>query len=607
MNNHSETIAKFPSAAVYLNSELLKMFQLPAWRVEKDSKTLVDRPLKFDPDDVLDSLGTLAVEENLDEFRMKQFLTENFFDHPSEDKSIVVHTPNDYDPELPLFADASSSNELRRFAGNLKHRWLELSRRFAMMDHLPAYQKYEELPQLERSSLIPLPYPFFIPGGRFREVYYWDSLWIVHGLIASDMLESAMGVVRNLLYLVQVVGFVPNGNRVYYLNRSQPPVLPEAVKAVFDALSTNNKKCLWLEECVPILTKEYDTFMACRRANLTDNNGEQTPLCVYNVDTNKPRPESYKEDVETAVQASLKRSDSKSRIGPCLDEVSNLMFANDSGKSEQMYCDLASGAESGWDFSSRWFGSDKRGLSSIRTSKIIPACLNSILLLSEKNIADFHRFLHEQTGDEDHAQECNRFKAAAKNRSAAMNEHMWCSVTKMWRDFDLEKKVQTDSESAAGLMPLWARIWEDSEWCLDDAKDLIAALEESVLYQPGGLATTTRTSHEQWDFPNTWAPLADVVVDGLNALHRDFPTCGAANLAREIALRTLRVMYQGWAKENVMHEKYNALEADGTRGEGGEYEPQTGFGWSNGVALKMMKAYCTEIEEVVTLAPTKAI
>lgn len=207
---------------------------------------------------------------------------------------------------------------------------------------------------------------------------------------------------------------------MYYLNRSQPPVLPEEVKAIFNALQTVAEKRNWPEECLPMLAKEYETFMACRAAELVDKYGQETPLCVLN--TTQPRPESCKEYVETAVQASLKRSDSKSRIGPCLDEISDLLFTNDSGKSAQIYRDLASGAEFGWEFSSRWFGSEKRGLSSIRTSKIVPACLNSILLLGEKNIADFHQFLYKQNGNEEHK--------LAKRRTEAMNKFMWCSVSR---------------------------------------------------------------------------------------------------------------------------------------------------------------------------------
>lgn len=116
-------------------------------------------------------------------------------------------------------------------------------------------------------------------------------------------------------------------------------------------------------------------------------------------------------------------------------------------------------------------------------------------------------------------------------------------------------------ERQAQLMPLWTRTWEDSDRTVDDAKALVDTIEESALYQPGGLATTTRKSHEQWDIPNTWAPLADVVVDGLNALQNSFPNCGAGNIALEISLRSLKVMYQGWDKDNEIHSKLMVLAA----------------------------------------------
>ena len=586
--------SQFAAAQIFCNDELLRSLQLAPWRPSSDSKTLVDIPLKSHPDEVLDAFAKYQVNPN--PVDAKEFLATYFHDSPEDDVQILPHEPCDYTPELPLFAINSNSYELKQFSGDLKSRWSTLARTFDV--HVD--EKYERLPENPYSSLIPLPYPFFVPGGRFRECYYWDTLWIVHGLLASDMIVSAINVVRNLLYLVVQFGFVPNGNRVYYLNRSQPPVLAEAVNAVFERLTSAEDKRKWLLEAVPILEREYETFMECRRApGVTTPSGDPTPLCVYQVKTTKPRPESYKEDIETAAIRVLKRNDSKVMLGSeALDEVSSLILGQNKGPMEQTYQDIASGAESGWDFTSRWFGNQRKGLSSIKTSKIIPVCLNSVLLRCEKLLSSFHIFLSgDDEDDAMHISAAQKFKNLADDRAMAMNQLMWCPITQMWMDYDIELGCQTSVESAAGLMPLWAGCWEGAQWSDEDAEKLVNALKASRLMAKGGLATTALNTGEQWDFPNCWAPLSDFAVSGLRRLEDRFPGCGAGDAAKEIALRTLRSMYLGWHRDSVMHEKYDADAADGSRGNGGEYEPQVGFGWSNGVALKLMEQYVDEIDK----------
>ncbi len=584
--------AQFASAQIFCNDELLRSLQLAPWRPSTDSKTFVDVPLKAHPDEILDAFTKLQVNPN--PIDAKLFLATYFHDSPEDDRQITLHQPIDYTPELPLFAINSNSFALKEFSGDLKSRWSTLARSF----NVSVEERYARLPDNPYSSLIPLPYPFFVPGGRFRECYYWDTLWIVHGLLASDMILSAINVVRNLLYLVVNFGFVPNGNRVYYLNRSQPPVLAEAVFAVYERLTSVKDKRNWLLETVPILEREYETFMECRRApGVTTASGDPTPLCVYAVKTSKPRPESYKEDIETAAIRVLKRNDSKVMLGSeGLDEVSNLILGQNKGPMEQTYQDIASGAESGWDFTSRWFGNHRKGLSSIKTSKIIPVCLNSVLLRCEKLLASFHHFLSGDEDDARHVSAAQKFTARANERAMAMNQLMWCPITKMWMDYDIEMESQTSVESAAGLMPLWAGCWEGAQWSHDDAAKVVEALRESRLMAKGGLATTTKNSGEQWDYPNCWAPLADFAATGLRHLEERFPGCGGGDTAKEIALRTLRSMYLGWHRDSLMHEKYDAELGDGSRGQGGEYEPQVGFGWSNGVALKLMEEYVEDID-----------
>lgn len=584
MDNHAALA--YESARVYCNDGLLSMLQMAPWRPFKDSKTMVDLPLRVHPDLVIDAFDKLGDHppENLG----RKFLKDNFFDAPEDDVSIVNHIPTDYTEGPPLALDHTRAHD---FSADLKARWLHLCRRFRSSSPDP------------RSSLIPLPHSFFVPGGRFRECYYWDTLWIVHGLISSDMLTSAIGVVRNLLHLADKLGFVPNGNRVYYLNRSQPPVLPDCVRAVFEALPTQREKRDWLEEALPVLEKEYRSFMECRRhpPGALPNNAQ---LAVFRVNTSKPRPESYSEDIHTATEAILKRSDSQSSLsGEEFENAKPLILDMRRSHLDQVYQDIASGAESGWDFTSRWLRDHTKGLSTICTTKIVPACLNSVLLRDEKLIAEFHIYLagmleyDEEDRRNQHLERAQEFKSAAARRTVAMNTLMWSPTHRMWMDYDMKLRAQTSSITIAGLMPLWAHAWEGAGWTVANAASVVDELmNRSGLVAEGGIACTSNRSDEQWDFPNMWTPLVDLAISGLRDLEAAFPGCGAAAAAEEIAMRTLRSLHQGWLRDGVMHEKYDASFTDGRRGERGEYEPQEGFGWTNGVALKLMTEYISSIE-----------
>jgi len=140
--------------------------------------------------------------------------------------------------EKPAQFSAIKDKELLSFAYELNRRWNELARKVNLdFGNLGACKSdcSTFLEVLDQRTLI-------IPGGRFREGYYWDSYWIVKGLIASNLLDSAETVVRNFLLILQKYGFIPNGFRKYYLNRSQPPFLTLMVKDVTEALSKSGKK-----------------------------------------------------------------------------------------------------------------------------------------------------------------------------------------------------------------------------------------------------------------------------------------------------------------------------------------------------------------------------
>lgn len=582
----------FPSAKVFCNLQLLEALQNSPLRPFEDSKTLVDLELKLEPDEVLRLFASFPKQPCRDEF--DSFMDEVFM-APDDSVGDVVRStvPVDYSDAMPLYMKElrEPSDKLIAFVSDLKGRWRELCRETVDGVHCKLST---------HSSLIPLPFPFFIPGGRFRECYYWDTLWTVKGLVASDMLKSAKAAVRNLLHLVDRIGFVPNGNRVYYLNRSQPPLLTEAVKVVFDATESTAEQIEWLEEAVPMLDKEYNWF--CENRSVSSKYPSEAfsgrSLSVYYADTVHPRPESFKEDT-----ASLDR------------RLQTPLRVYEESTSTSLYKNLASAAESGWDFSSRWFlESDERRLESIQICRIVPVCLNSILLKAEKDLSSFHRLLAEQKGsaredsrtvksnrlgcDMDHDSHLElsiQYDHLAKKRAAEMCDLLWNQEEGFWFDYSLQFGSCTKVVSCAGIMPVWAGCGVE-KWELADAKRFVDFLvHHSGLLQLGGLSCTNQTSAEQWDFPNCWPPLIDFAVEALQRLGKRFPASGAEMAAETIAMRFLETALKGWSRDSNMHEKYDSRVKCGNRGTGGEYAPQTGFGWTNGTILWLLRDFADHL------------
>lgn len=611
---------------------LLWRIQMSPFCPHPDSKTFVDLSLRYPPQIVLQNLNNLS--SPISEIQYHNFLASNFSTEPdhlhigpdwSVRSIVIAHVPSDYNSKQPNFISeltqkSSFPLQLSSYLIALKQYWRFLCRTFD--------PKVRRFSQVRYSTIIPLPHPFFIPGGRFRECYYWDTLWVVKGLLACDMATSAQDAVRNLLFLVHQYGFVPNGSRLYYLSRSQPPVLAECVRLIYNALP-EPKQLPWLREALPALDKELTFFHAHRAVSVVLPHSPCTArtLSVYAADTTRPRPESFKEDVSTA--AATLSPENKSII----------------------YRNIATAAESGWDFSSRWFATEhlvdtsvdsKTAIASLRTYHIIPVCLNSLLLHAERTVAAFHHALAhadlsrqgngsetttssellERSGNvgneppvstsnvrtcfpdrkgtdasvRTHMERGNRLLDIAAARERDMVDLLWDRHKAFWFDVDGMQNEKTAVVSCAGLMPIWAECNKEN-WNAHDATRLVRFLmNESGLLCPGGLAATSNRSGQQWDFPNSWPPLIDFVVGALEKLATAFPECGASEAAAEIARRFVRSTFRGWCRDGVMHEKYDSTSLQGDRGEGGEYEPQTGFGWTNGTVLWLVRYFLQKDE-----------
>ena len=408
------------------------------------------------------------------------------------------------------------------------------------------------------STLLPLPYSYVVPGGRFREVYYWDSYFTMLGLEVDGRNDIATDMLKNFAYEIDKYGHIPNGNRSYYLSRSQPPFF----SLMIDLIAQHNGKDIYTTY-LPELQAEYDYWMQGENSVLPGHAARNvvrlldgTVLNRYWDERAAPRDESYAEDVRTALLSSRPAS---------------VVWQN-----------LRAGAESGWDFSSRWLA-DGKTLGTIRTLALLPPDLNSLLTHLETTLSAAYSL----KGDAEHAA---AYARRAQARTAAIQRLMWDPRDGVFTDYLWREGTTTRTVTAATLYPLFLGLASSEE------AQSVAGIVDGTLLQPGGLATTTVTSGQQWDAPNGWAPLQWIAVTGLRNYDQ-------AALAQEIATRWVAKTIAGYQQQAKLVEKYDVMTTGGDAGSGGEYATQIGFGWTNGVLLALGSLYPDLKAEAATATP----
>lgn len=441
---------------------------------------------------------------------------------------------------------------------------LKLPENQPMMRHIETLWQYllrqPELVVNRYSTIIPLKYPYIVPGGRFREIYYWDSFFTMLGLISGGRVDEAEDMINNFADLIDNLKMIPNGNRVYYLTRSQPPFFSLMV----DLVSWYKKDYFWGAKYLDEMLAEYQFWMHGLE-ELSDSNKQAINRVVlvneedgvlnryYDFDT-IPREESFKADYTAATKIP--------------DSLRSGFFRN-----------LRASAESGWDFSSRWF-KDGKSLLNIETTDILPVDLNCLLYFLENRLG----FFYELTGNIERSE---LFKTKASQRAALINRLFYNEEDGFYHDYNWKEGRQTPVKSLAGCFPLYFGIAKP-----EYAERIARNLAKNFL-MPGGLVTTLNETHEQWDAPNGWAPLQWIAVKGL----REY---GLDSLAEEIKTRWVTLNGNVYKRTGRMLEKYN-VENLGLFAGGGEYPLQDGFGWTNGVA----EAFINNLDEAFLIKKLK--
>lgn len=469
-----------------------------------DYKTFVDAVPKRSPKVILQDYRSSHSEAGFD---LKAFVLENF--------------------ELPQplpFIEVDTGQDLQ---AHLRSHWTNLVRQPVKTD--------------PNSTLIELPYPYVVPGGRFREMFYWDSYFTILGLLASGEDELALGMIRNFAYLIDEYGYIPNGNRSYFLSRSQPPFFAATLTAYAEKHGQEA-----ILEFLPHLEKEYDYWMD-HQAEIPKGEYVGRHLIVlgngdyfnrYYGAKDYARAEGYGKEMRWAESIP--------------DEERPQFFRN-----------LRTVCESGWDFSTRWYA-DGRHKSTIHAMDLAPVDLQSLLYMAEHLLYE----LHQQLGN---APQASFYQSRAERRKELIHRYHFAPTQGIYLDYDFVGDSLTNRPTLAMLYPLYA------ECATPEAAQVVGNFVRARFLSDGGLATSLVDSGEQWDYPNGWAPHQFIGVQGLlNYDQRD--------LALEIARRWLHLNEKVYREEGKMMEKYNVIDTTLKAG-GGEYPNQDGFGWTNGVAL----------------------
>lgn len=414
---------------------------------------------------------------------------------------------------------------------------------------LPANQA-----EISQPGLLYLPHPYVVPGGRFNEMYGWDSYFIQVGLLRAGKIELARDMADNFVYEIENYGKILNANRTYYLTRSQPPFLTPMILGVYRA--THDK--VWLERALPAIEIYY------RYWTTGPHLVAQTGLSRYYDSGAGPAPEVVADERDEHDKTHYDRVREYYRTHHVADYDSNDYYNHgDDQLTELFFKADRSMRESGFDPSNRF------GQFNAEILNYNPVCLNSLLYLMEVQTAEIERILG-------HWSAAAIWAKRARARRNRVNQLMWDAKDGLYYDYNFKTKGVRRYPFVTTFYPLWTGIASPSQ-----ASRVVRNL--SLFERPGGLQTSTRRSGSQWDAPFGWAPMQMIAVAGLRRY-------GYNASANRIAVEFLSLIIKEFNEHNVIVEKYDVERRESQIRDGlkfGYTSNQVGFGWTNAVFLEL--------------------
>ncbi|VVC33385.1 Six-hairpin glycosidase-like,Glycoside hydrolase, family 37 [Cinara cedri] len=545
---NDKSCVKICSSNIYCQGELLDDIQ--SCRLFGDSKTFVDMKLKKNETDILEAYAVLKSQTGtpVPRNKMLDFIASNF-----EECKLLEWIPSDF-KENPLIVDTVQDSSYKSFVKSVNQLWKTLAKKVS--------DDVYKNPELY--SAIYLPNGFFIAGDRFNEIYYWDSYWIIKGALICGMQDTVKGIIENFIYMVQKYGCVLNGGRIYYSGRSQPPFLLQMVDAYYKFTHDSN----FVLDNLECLEQEVK-FWLTKRCITVEKDGQYYTLARYNTRTCGPRPESYYEDKNLA------------------QPLNTLLDKND------LYARIKSAAESGMDFSTKHFnnnGSNTGTLINTDPQNFFYVELNSILQSNCEILSKFFFMKGDQLKADKYNLYGTRFQRGIDNL-------LWNEEEGIWLDYDITTKKSRNYFYGTNFVPLFTGSYlkDKSDYYGDRAIQYL--IKNKIINDNLKLncvfcvPTSLYESSQQWDYPNCWPPLQSMLIFGLDSTTSEKAKMCAFNLADA----WIKTNYAGFQKTGYMFEKYSAI-SFGTSGDGGEYKPQKGFGWTNGVVFEIFNRWGNELK-----------
>ena len=413
----------------------------------------------------------------------------------------------------------------------------------------------QRMADLKEHGLLYLPRPYVVPGGRFNEMYGWDSYFIQVGLLRDGEVERARDLADNFVYEIEHYGTLLNANRTYYLTRSQPPFLTRMVLGVFEKTGDRD----WLRSTWPAIDKYYRFWTT--EPHLIPALG----LSRYYDVGEGPAPEVLADERDAEgrthydrVREYYRSHEVKAYHLPLFydakaDRLTDLFYKGD-----------RSVRESGFD------PSDRYGPFSVDIVHYAPVCLNTLLYRMEEDAAAIRRLLGDPAGEK-------QWTARAEARRERIGRYLWDSEAGLYFDYSFKAASRRRYPFATTFYPLWAGIATAGQ--AERVRRNLPLLEA-----PGGLLTSSEVTGNQWDAPFGWAPLQMIAIEGLRryAYHED---------ADRLSRKFVSLVAKEFREHGVIVEKYDVRRRESDVSAGirfGYSSNEVGFGWTNAAVLELL-------------------
>ncbi len=442
-----------------------------------------------------------------------------------------------------------------------------------------------DLDSIHPPGLLYLKNKYVVPGGRFNEMYGWDSYFIIRGLLRDGRLELARGMVDNFFFEIEHYGAVLNANRTYYLTRSQPPFLSSMVMAVHNAQKAAGKDDrAWLETAYEYVKRDHD--MWTRAPHLAGNTG----LSRYYDFGDGPALEALQDENDIYRQVAtyfllnpasprnlVEEPDAPSAKAPGSSYAVRVCNKGSESSCEpsryiRLKADYYKGdrsmRESGFDVSFRF------GAYGAATHHFAPVCLNSLLFKTEKDLEEMSRILGKET-------ESTQWAKLAEARKQSIQKYLWDEQRGLFFDYNFDDRQRSTYRYATTFYPLWAGLATDAQ-----ARAIMTNLGQ--FEKPGGIAMSLQETKAQWDYPFGWGPIQLLAIEGMRRYGHNVE-------ADRVSVEFLSMVMEDYHRDGTIREKYDVVtRSSETNVKAGYAANVIGFGWTNAAFVELLHSLPAE-------------